>query len=98
MRRVEQMSERLGPEVFRRQSEMARADDSAMLTHIHCPTLIVAAPQDELRSIAESEMLHNGIAGSTMQIVERSGHLIPMEQPDVLGAALEDFIADISPR
>lgn len=98
MRRVEQMSERLGPEVFRRQSEMVRVDDSAMLSQIHCPALIVAAAQDELRSVAESEMLHDGIAGSIMQIVECSGHLIPMEQPDVLGGALGDFITDINRR
>ncbi|HUD91494.1 alpha/beta hydrolase [Sphingobium sp.] len=97
-RRVEQMSERLGPGAFRRQSEMTRADDTSMLTQIHCPTLIVAAAQDELRSVAESERLHDGIAGSTMQIIDHSGHLIPMEQPRALGQALGDFIADINRR
>ncbi|HUD91488.1 hypothetical protein [Sphingobium sp.] len=89
------MNERIGPEVFRRQSEMARVDDSAMLTQIHCPAIIVSAAQDELRSLAESEMLHHGIAGSTMQIVERSDYLIPMEQRDVLGSVVGDFMADI---
>lgn len=82
--RVQRMSERLGPDVFRRQSEMARADDTAMLNLIHCPTMVFAAAQDELRSVAESQRLHNGIAGSTIQIVDRSDHLMPPKQPHTL--------------
>jgi pimeloyl-ACP methyl ester carboxylesterase len=86
--RVQQMSERLGGEVLRRQSQIRRKDDSDRLCEIKCPALIVAAAQDELRTIEESETLHRGIQGASMELVEQSGHLIPLEQPENLLRAL----------
>jgi pimeloyl-ACP methyl ester carboxylesterase len=92
MIRVQRMSERLGADVFRRQSGMVRQDDTNQLERISCPTLVVAAAQDELRSVAESQILHDRIKSSTMTIIEPSGHLIPMEQPHQLLAALKTLV------
>jgi len=86
--RVQEMSARLGAEVFSRQSRMVRNDDTEQLGLISCPTVVVAAADDELRTVAESQILHDGIAGSTMTIVERCGHLVPLEQPAALLEAL----------
>lgn len=85
--RVQRMSSRLGGDVFQRQSRLRRDDDTARLGEITCPTLVVAAAQDELRSIDESRTLHDHIPGSAMKIIERTGHLIPLEQPEELIAA-----------
>ncbi|CAO3438601.1 alpha/beta fold hydrolase [Azospirillum endophyticum] len=87
--RVQAMSQRLGAGVFERQSRMRRHDDTLRLAQIRCPALVVAAAHDELRSVAESRTLHDGIAGSAMMIIERSGHLVPLEQPLQLANALE---------
>ena len=90
--RVQRMSERLGADVFRRQSGIVRQDDTDQLARISCPTLVVAAAQDELRSVAESQILHDRIKRSTMIIVESSGHLVPLEQPHHLMAALMTLV------
>ncbi len=82
--RVRAMGARLGGEVFRRQSQLERPGDRERLGEIACPTLIVAAAQDQLRSREEAEELHAGIAGSTLAIIEGSGHMIPIEAPGPL--------------
>lgn len=91
--RVQAMSRRLGGEVFERQSGLVRTDDTARLRDIACPTLIVAAAQDELRTVGESRELHEQIPHSTMTVIQDSGHLIPMEQPHHLFAAIADALA-----
>lgn len=87
--RVQRMSNRLGGDVFDRQSRLRRDDDTARLGEIKCPTLVVAAANDELRSVEESVTLHEHIPQSTMTIIDRTGHLIPLEQPARLMAALD---------
>lgn len=96
MIRVQRMSERLGADVFRRQSGIVRQDDTDQLSSISCPTLVVAAAQDELRSVAESQILLDRIKNATMTIVEPSGHLIPLEQPHQLMAALKTLVEQTS--
>lgn len=63
--------------------------DTARLGEIQCPTLVVVAANDELRSVEESVALHEHIPQSTMTIVDRTGHLIPLERPARLMAALD---------
>ena len=79
--RVRVMSTRLGGDVFRRQSLIKRNEDLNRLGEIHCSTLIIAAAQDRLRSLNEAKELHNGIAGSTLEIMQGCGHMIPVEAP-----------------
>jgi len=86
--RVRAMSERVGGEVFRRHASRDRQSDQHQLAAIRCPTLTVAADRDALRSLEESQELHDGISGSKLILIERSGHMIPLEQPEALAAAL----------
>ena len=82
--RVRAMSERVGGAVFRRQAAQMREGDLDRLAAIRCPTLIVAADRDGLRSLAEAEELRDGIAGATLVVVAGSGHMIPYERPAAL--------------
>lgn len=82
--RVRMMGVRLGGETFRRQSMLERPGDLHLLDQIQCPTLVVAAGHDRLRSLEESQELHAGIAGSDFAVVEDSGHMIPLEAPQAL--------------
>jgi len=82
--RVRMMGVRLGGETFRRQSMLERPGDLHLLDRIRCPTLVVAAGHDRLRSLEESQELHAGIAGSEFAVVEDSGHMIPLEAPQAL--------------
>jgi pimeloyl-ACP methyl ester carboxylesterase len=90
--RVRAMGVRLGGEVFRRQSMIVRLDDRDRLHQIRCPTLIVAAAQDRLRSREESEEMHAGIPGSELAVIEDSGHMLPIEAPQALLAVVEPWL------
>ena len=79
--RVRAMGVRLGGEVFRRQSMLERPGDLALLGAIRCPTLVVAAAQDRLRSLEEAREMAAAIPGARLEIVEDSGHMIPIEAP-----------------
>jgi len=37
--------------------------------------------------------MHQRIAGSTLALVERCGHMSTMEQPEAVNAALRDWLA-----
>lgn len=95
--RVRAMSERVGGEVFRRHALQARESDQHQLSVIRCPTLIVAADSDALRSLEEAQELRDGIKGSTLTLIECSGHMIPMEQPKALAAAIVPWLHETDP-
>jgi pimeloyl-ACP methyl ester carboxylesterase len=82
--RVRAMSVRLGGEVFRRQSLLDRPGDLARMGEIRCPTLVVAAAEDQLRSVDEAREMAEAIPGATLQVIEESGHMIPIEAPERL--------------
>jgi pimeloyl-ACP methyl ester carboxylesterase len=90
--RVRQMSVRLGADVFRRQSMLERPGDLARLKDIRCPTLVVAAAQDQLRSLDEARELADGIPGAAFALIEDSGHMLPIEAPQRLLEVMVPFL------
>lgn len=90
--RIRKMSERVGGDIFKRQAAAVREGDLDRLAVIRCPTLVVAGDCDRLRSIKEAEELRDGISGATMAVIRRSGHMIPMEQPAALLAAMAPWL------
>ena len=90
--RIQAMGERLGSDVFRRQSLLERVDERHLLADINCPCLILAGEQDKLRSRAEVEELHDGITGSSLQVIEKTGHMIPLEAPDELVTVMRQWL------
>lgn len=73
----------------------ARADSTPTLREIRVPTLIVCGVEDTLTPVADSEVLHAGIAGSRLEILPRAGHLSNMESPADFDAALQKFLAGL---
>jgi pimeloyl-ACP methyl ester carboxylesterase len=94
--RIRQMGDRLGGKVFVRQAEQVRESDLGRLGEIRCPTLIVAAAQDALRSLDEARELHEGILGSVLRVVEGSGHMVPIEAPAALAHAVVPWLRTIA--
>ncbi len=92
--RIHAMGRRLGEEAFLRQCRLDRRGDLDRLGGIRCPTLIVAGAQDGLRSLAEAEELHRGIAGSDLAVIDGTGHMIPMEAPGRLAEVIVPWLAD----
>ncbi|WP_160000248.1 alpha/beta fold hydrolase [Roseomonas sp. 18066] len=90
--RLRAMGERLGPEAFHRQLLLDRPGDLGRLGEIGCPTLVVAGRQDRLRSLEEAAELRDGIPGASLQVVEQTGHMIPLEAPAALGPLVADWL------
>jgi pimeloyl-ACP methyl ester carboxylesterase len=91
--RVQAMGVRLGRDVFIRQSSMERNSDLDRLSEIRCPTLIIAAHDDGLRSLEEARELQLGIHDAEVVVIEDSGHMLPMEAPEAVGAAITSWLA-----
>ena len=81
--RIQRMGERLGEQVYRDQSGLVRESGLPALEQVRCPVLVVAARHDALRTIEESREMVQA-AGADFELIEDSGHMLPMEQPQQL--------------
>ena len=84
-----------GKEAFLRQERaiIGRIDSRPGLGAIRCPTLVVAAAQDQLRSLAEAREMADAIPGATLAVIEDSGHMIPIEAPQRLLDVIVPWLA-----
>lgn len=89
------MGVRVGRDAYARQQEaiIARADSRPTLATIAVPTLAVVGEHDRMTPLALAEELRDGIAGATLHVIEGSGHLPPIEQPDAVAALLRAWLA-----
>ena len=74
----------VGRDAFKRQEEaiIARADSRPFLKDIRCRTLVIAAAHDQLMPVPVLKELSDGIPGARLAIVEDSGHMATLEQPE----------------
>lgn len=69
-----------------------RPDSTSLLSSIDVPTLILVGDEDRVTPVSESEALRDGIAGSTLVVLPRVGHLSNLEDPLGWNAALHRFL------
>lgn len=91
--RVRSMTERLGPEVFIRQSLIERPDSRPLLHDIYCPTLVLCGESDVLTPPDMHRDMAVDIPDSRLVILPDSGHLTPIEQPKAVSEALAQLMA-----
>ncbi|MBO0702612.1 MAG: alpha/beta fold hydrolase [Candidatus Dormibacteraeota bacterium] len=65
--------------------------DSA-LPRITSPALLIAARQDPLCPPRAAEIVAAGIPGARLEVVDGTGHEIPVERPEALARHLLDFL------
>lgn len=65
------------------------------LNKISLPTLILIGENDKATSPEKSQRMQTAIAGSQLVIIPRSGHMTPVEEPELVNAALERFLASL---
>jgi 3-oxoadipate enol-lactonase len=63
------------------------------LSAISVPTVIVAGDADQHCPPRASEIIAEKISGSTMRVLEDTGHPLPVERPDEVAAAIEEVSA-----
>jgi pimeloyl-ACP methyl ester carboxylesterase len=89
------MLERSNPEQFAAQINalLNRPDAAALLPTITCPTLVLCGREDGWSTPAQHEAMHAAIPNSILRIIEHSGHMCTMEQPQAVSEALADWLA-----
>ena len=92
--RVLNMADSVGRAAFVRQQQaiIDRPDNRGFLAEIKCPTLIIVGEQDVLTPVKVSQEMHEGIAGSQLEIIPECGHLSTMERPVVVNDLLRRWL------
>lgn len=73
-------------------TEAILEDISAEISKITVPTLVLAGDQDRLDSIEQHrEEIVKRVPNARLEVISGSGHLIPIDQPQKLAAAIADF-------
>ncbi|HEU0031961.1 MAG TPA: alpha/beta hydrolase [Kofleriaceae bacterium] len=65
-----------------------------VLPTITVPTLILAGDRDQLTPVSIAERMHAAIPGSELVVFPGHTHLVQVEQPAAVHAAIESFLAD----
>ncbi len=89
------MIERKSPELFEAQLQalLNRPDASEVLAGLRCPTLIGCGREDNWSPLARHERMHQLLPQwSRLVVIEDSGHMSPMEQPDAVSRALLEWL------
>ena len=89
------MFERSSVAAFAAQIEalLARRDATALLATITVPTLVLCGRDDAWSPPARHAFMHERIAGSTLAVIERCGHMSTMESSAAVTDALRDWLA-----
>jgi pimeloyl-ACP methyl ester carboxylesterase len=89
------MFERSSVAAFAAQIEalLARRDATALLATITVPTLVLCGQDDAWSPPSRHAFMHERIAGSTLAVIERCGHMSTMESPAAVTDALRDWLA-----
>lgn len=88
------MAKRMGGDAFISQLSISRRDGRPDLAAITCPTLVIWARQDELRSMNESKEMADAIPDARFEIIEDCGHMTPMEAPEAVLGVIAGWLTD----
>ena len=87
---ITQMAHAVGREAFARQQNaiIGRVDSRPHLGAIRCPTLVLAARDDQIMPLGMLEEMAEGIDAARLVVVEDCGHMATLEQPEAVTDAL----------
>lgn len=88
--RLQTMMLRVGADTGMRQTRAikARADHRSALGAVTLPVTVLCGAQDRITPSALSEELAGLLPMARLHIIEGAGHMLPMEQPQAVAAAL----------
>ena len=91
---VVQMARSVGREGFLSQQRaiMGRPDSRPDLANIRCPTLVLGGKQDAVTPPEVMEEIAAGIRGARLVLLDRCGHLSPLEQPEQVTVAMAAWL------
>jgi pimeloyl-ACP methyl ester carboxylesterase len=74
---------------------IARFDVRDRLGEIRCPTLVVAGDADSTVPLAAKRLLAERIPGSRLDIIPRSGHATPVDQPEAFNQVMLRYLDEV---
>lgn len=94
VRLVHDMAEEIGVDGYIRQQTaiIGRPDNRPFLPSIDCPTLVVVGQEDALTPPKVAREIADGIPNAELAVIEGSGHLSTIEQPDAVNARLRRWL------
>jgi len=92
------MALNVGKEAFVRQQEaiMGRIDSRPFLEKMNCPTLVLCGHDDLITPVQVHEEMAAAIPQASLVIIEECGHLSPLEQPQQVNDAVEQWLQRIA--
>ncbi|WP_112312621.1 alpha/beta fold hydrolase [Pseudogemmobacter bohemicus] len=90
--RIREMTRRLGPGVFIRQSLIQRPDSRDLLPRITVPSLVLCGAHDQITPPEISREMARLIPGARIAIANHAGHMLPLEAPLLVSEALKRLI------
>lgn len=77
---------------------IGRPDARVHLPQLRCPTLVMCGDSDQLTPAEHSREIAGLIAGAELVMVPRCGHMLTMEQPQEVNAALLAWLESHAPH
>ena len=71
-------------------------DSRHRLREIGCPTLVIAGSNDNAVPVHHAKMLHDGIVGSQLVVMDGADHALLWTHPDELARVTEEFLQKAS--
>ena len=72
-----------------------RPDAREHLPALRCPVLVMCGADDQLTPPEHAREIAQCVPGAQLRIVPRCGHMLTMEQPQVVNAQLRDWLATV---
>lgn len=70
-----------------------RPDSTPLLGRIGVPVLVIAGDDDQIAPEAGMREMAQAIPAAWFALIERAGHVSPLEQPKAVNAVLREFLA-----
>ncbi|MGH8623589.1 MAG: alpha/beta fold hydrolase [Burkholderiales bacterium] len=70
-----------------------RADSTPLLGQIRVPVLVIAGDDDQVTPAEGMREMARAIPDAEFVLIPEAGHLSPIEQPNAVSAAINDFLA-----
>jgi pimeloyl-ACP methyl ester carboxylesterase len=93
------MVERRTPQVLAAQIRalLARPEAADVLPQIACPTLLLCGREDTWSPLARHAAMQRLIRDSRLEVIEKCGHMAPMERPAAVAACLAGWLGALPP-
>jgi pimeloyl-ACP methyl ester carboxylesterase len=69
-------------------------DEMSRVDQINKPTLIICGSDDQMTPIKYAQFLAYKIEGAVLEIIPGGGHMVMLEKPGEVAAALQIFLAE----